>query len=225
MDFLLTCEGFYFIDMENEGFFIMSKEMRIELENSKNNYITSLNKKYSSMGYTKIKSSHFEKVWKMCPFELSKYDNKEKAQKAWDILCVENITPTLEVIEALLNEVKYLIQTKIELAELHFSAIIDNTSLIEHITTRYLICKLNNKNAFLTYKEQLQHPLWQKKRLEIMQRDNFSCRQCGDNQNVLNVHHKKYISGNKPWEYPDEDLITLCETCHSNLELNKKKNG
>ena len=31
---------------------------------------------------------------------------------------------------------------------------------------------------------------------------------------TLNVHHKKYISGHKAWEYDREDLITLCQECH-----------
>lgn len=30
----------------------------------------------------------------------------------------------------------------------------------------------------------------------------------------LNVHHEFYIDGNKPWEYHDDALVTLCEECH-----------
>ena len=30
----------------------------------------------------------------------------------------------------------------------------------------------------------------------------------------LNVHHKYYMQGLKPWEYPDDALVTLCEDCH-----------
>ena len=30
----------------------------------------------------------------------------------------------------------------------------------------------------------------------------------------LNVHHKYYILGKKPWEYEDNALVTLCENCH-----------
>ena len=30
----------------------------------------------------------------------------------------------------------------------------------------------------------------------------------------LNIHHKYYILGKKPWEYPDDTLVTLCEDCH-----------
>lgn len=65
----------------------------------------------------------------------------------------------------------------------------------------------------MTYSEKLKHPLWQKKRLEIMQRDNWACRKCGANEITLNVHHLKYSGGN-PWETPNESLLTLCEQCH-----------
>jgi 5-methylcytosine-specific restriction endonuclease McrA len=30
----------------------------------------------------------------------------------------------------------------------------------------------------------------------------------------LNVHHKYYIQGHKPWDYKDDALVTLCEDCH-----------
>ncbi len=33
----------------------------------------------------------------------------------------------------------------------------------------------------------------------------------------MNVHHKKYIQGHKPWEYNSEDLVTLCEGCHKSV--------
>lgn len=37
----------------------------------------------------------------------------------------------------------------------------------------------------------------------------------------LQVHHKFYILENLPWEYKDEDLITLCNWCHATFhELN-----
>ena len=60
----------------------------------------------------------------------------------------------------------------------------------------------------------LRDPRWQKKRSEIMHRDDFSCVICGDNTSTLNVHHDYYIWGRKPWEYPDDSLRTLCEACH-----------
>lgn len=39
-----------------------------------------------------------------------------------------------------------------------------------------------------SYYEQLKDPRWQKKRLEIMNRANFKCEECGDSENMLSVH-------------------------------------
>lgn len=65
-----------------------------------------------------------------------------------------------------------------------------------------------------TYSDLLKDPRWQKKRLEILQRDNFHCCQCGSSVKTLHVHHQYYTKGNMPWEYPDDTLITLCLDCH-----------
>lgn len=66
----------------------------------------------------------------------------------------------------------------------------------------------------MTYAEKLQDPRWQKKRLEILERDNWTCRDCGRSDVTLNVHHKAYLKGKSPWEYDGEYLQTLCKTCH-----------
>ena len=63
------------------------------------------------------------------------------------------------------------------------------------------------------YHQLLKDGRWQRRRLEIMQRDDFKCRDCGTTDD-LNVHHIRYIAGHKPWEYEDIDLITLCGKCH-----------
>jgi hypothetical protein len=63
-----------------------------------------------------------------------------------------------------------------------------------------------------TYSEKLKDPRWQKKRLEIMQRDEFSCKFCTDTDTTLHVHHLAYHQ--EPWDTPNEQLITLCEDCH-----------
>jgi len=57
---------------------------------------------------------------------------------------------------------------------------------------------------------------WQKKRLEVMNRDEWTCRSCGASGDgvTLNVHHIYYESGKAPWDYENEMLITWCENCH-----------
>ena len=68
-----------------------------------------------------------------------------------------------------------------------------------------------------TYSEKLKDPRWQKKRLQIMKRDKFMCRECGDDKSTLNVHHLIYHSNMAPWEYANDELKTLCEGCHSTI--------
>jgi len=65
------------------------------------------------------------------------------------------------------------------------------------------------------YAKELLDPRWQRKRLEIMGRDLFKCRECDAQDRVLHVHHRYYVGGRKPWEYPSWALVTLCEACHS----------
>lgn len=55
---------------------------------------------------------------------------------------------------------------------------------------------------------------WQRKRLEVLDRDEFRCRWCGDATSTLHVHHVEYEAGKEPWDYVNELLITLCEHCH-----------
>lgn len=64
------------------------------------------------------------------------------------------------------------------------------------------------------YAEKLRDPRWQKKRLEIFERDRFTCRGCAAEDKTLNVHHIKYIWGKDPWDYTNNHLVTLCDDCH-----------
>lgn len=74
----------------------------------------------------------------------------------------------------------------------------------------------HHKDRELTpYQQKLLDPRWQKKRLEILQRDEWACRECGDETSTLHVHHCWYEYGREPWHYPDDALITLCKDCHA----------
>lgn len=66
----------------------------------------------------------------------------------------------------------------------------------------------------MKYSEKLKSPKWQRKRLEILNRDNFTCLLCGDTETELQIHHLKY-TGYNPEDAPNEDLETLCKDCHS----------
>ena len=68
------------------------------------------------------------------------------------------------------------------------------------------------------YAEQLRDPLWQKKRAEILIRDKYTCVHCGDTRTTIHVHHMRgYVRDCAPWEYPSDQLQTLCEDCHGAL--------
>jgi hypothetical protein len=65
-----------------------------------------------------------------------------------------------------------------------------------------------------SYSELLRDPRWQKKRLEVLSRDNFTCQHCDETTKTLHVHHCYYERGRKPWEYDAPSLVTLCCDCH-----------
>lgn len=69
--------------------------------------------------------------------------------------------------------------------------------------------------ATMTYGEQLRHPQWQRRRLEMMATANFCCQACKEAERTLHVHHKRYVKGRMAWEYSDTELVVLCEECHS----------
>lgn len=69
----------------------------------------------------------------------------------------------------------------------------------------------------MNYSEKLKDPRWQKKRLKILERDDFMCKFCGDTKSTLNVHHISYFKN--PWDVEDKFLITLCESCHKEEEI------
>jgi hypothetical protein len=73
-----------------------------------------------------------------------------------------------------------------------------------------------------TYSEKLKDPRWQKKRLEVLQNDEFTCQFCGDVETELHVHHKTYVKGRQPWEYDLTNFVTCCKHCHTIAEDLKK---
>lgn len=59
---------------------------------------------------------------------------------------------------------------------------------------------------------------WAKYRAEVIRMDGGACLTCGRGPAdgaVLQVHHKRYLPGHKPWEYPFELCETICAGCHA----------
>lgn len=70
------------------------------------------------------------------------------------------------------------------------------------------------KKQSSAYAQKLKDPRWQKRRLEILSRDEFTCQMCFDSESTLVVHHRYYVWGREPWDYNDDFLVTLCQDCH-----------
>jgi hypothetical protein len=73
-----------------------------------------------------------------------------------------------------------------------------------------------------TYQEQLKDPRWQKKRLQVLERDNWTCTACKATDKTLHIDHLCYVPDESPWETPLAHLQTLCETCHAEITQGRK---
>jgi hypothetical protein len=65
-----------------------------------------------------------------------------------------------------------------------------------------------------SYADKLKDPRWQKKRLAVLERDQFRCQFCGNEGKELHVHHLRYDYDKEPWELQSAYLLTLCCDCH-----------
>lgn len=62
------------------------------------------------------------------------------------------------------------------------------------------------------------HADWARFRDEVIRLDGRRCVRCSrgrDDGVILQVHHKRYIPGRKPWEYAHAECETLCKGCHA----------
>ena len=71
----------------------------------------------------------------------------------------------------------------------------------------------------MQYKEKLKDPRWIEFRKKVYAKDGHSCvNNCLWKASRLNAHHKIYYVDNgklvEPWDYPLDDVETLCDTCH-----------
>lgn len=62
------------------------------------------------------------------------------------------------------------------------------------------------------------HTEWIAFRTRVIQLDGGRCVRCFRGRSdgvILQVHHRQYVSGRLPWEYPISDCETLCKGCHA----------
>lgn len=58
---------------------------------------------------------------------------------------------------------------------------------------------------------------WLRFRSHVLESDGHRCRACNRREGpkvILQVHHKQYFDGRKPWEYALSEVETLCRGCH-----------
>lgn len=75
----------------------------------------------------------------------------------------------------------------------------------------------------LTYGEQLKRPEWQKMRLRVLENAGWKCEQCGNKEQMLHVHHKRYIKGRMAWDYELDNFEALCESCHKDNHQHRER--
>jgi 5-methylcytosine-specific restriction protein A len=60
--------------------------------------------------------------------------------------------------------------------------------------------------------------IWEKKRLEILQRDNFECQICkeeGGFAPATTVHHILHLENRPDLALDDDNLLSVCAACHN----------
>lgn len=70
----------------------------------------------------------------------------------------------------------------------------------------------------MTYAEKLLDQRWQKKRTVLLEASEWECQRGGcENKSAhptLHVHHRVYLRGRDPWDYPDSAYQVVCDECH-----------
>ena len=77
-----------------------------------------------------------------------------------------------------------------------------------------------------TYYALLDTPMWNDFRTRIIRERNNTCELCGKTLDYgLQVHHRCYYTGRKPWEYIPDEVMCLCVDCHQSLHLDLARHG
>ena len=127
-----------------------------------------------------------------------------------------------ELYKSKIQSVKF----ELEKMKLDFKVLSESTDL--NIKLLELIGDIDNTFLSITenidFKEDDLSLLSQKIRDEILERDNYSCILCKNNNRViLNVHHIIPRNVNKELINDKFNLITLCLNCHKQLHNNIKQ--
>jgi 5-methylcytosine-specific restriction endonuclease McrA len=85
------------------------------------------------------------------------------------------------------------------------------------------------KNVWDKYTSKIAGTGWGMIRLKVLERDNYTCQNCGEtNRKLLVVHHKDYrgrnMSSHTLMNNKLDNLITWCHDCHNKFHRHKAKN-
>ncbi len=72
--------------------------------------------------------------------------------------------------------------------------------------------------AFEGYDELLKDERWLEFRERMFEKIGRKCENCGSRHN-LEIHHRFYVFGRKPWEYGSVDVQVLCHSCHAEIHM------
>lgn len=78
----------------------------------------------------------------------------------------------------------------------------------------------------MTFADKLRDPRWRCRRAEMIEKADHRCTQCHrtpETEGPLEVHHVIYIRRRDPWDYPDELLLVLCGTCHTDRQVHDEE--
>lgn len=88
--------------------------------------------------------------------------------------------------------------------------------------SNFIINEVINGNVMLFYKS----TEWNKKRLQILRRDHFECQKCKYVKHKLTratvVHHRVHLKDDPFLMLEDDNLISLCNTCHNEEHPEKR---
>jgi hypothetical protein len=146
----------------------------------------------------KVLNIPFDDFWNL----YDKKVGKDGIEKKWESLTNKDRIAVMDYLP------RYILSTPDKMFRKHPKTFLNNKSWNDEIIGKPIFKPV--------YGDLLRDPRWQRKKSEILQRDDFTCQLCADTETELQVHHKKY-TGLKPWEYDDKELITLCITCHKKI--------
>jgi 5-methylcytosine-specific restriction endonuclease McrA len=84
------------------------------------------------------------------------------------------------------------------------------------------------RNVWDRYTSKIAGTGWAKVRVKALERDSFTCQNCGEtNPKLIVVHHRDYRGRNLPSKSDMNNdlanLVTLCHKCHNGIHRHKSK--